>query len=49
MAKYSKEQQAIIAAKIRKVKKDHPEKDRKQVLGMAFGILKNQKKLRKAK
>ena len=47
MAKYTKAQESMISAKISKVHKDHPEKSRSQMLGMAFGILKHEGMLTK--
>lgn len=32
-----------VSAKISKVARDHPEKSQKQVVGMALGILRNEK------
>jgi len=36
-----------IAAKIAKVKRDHPEKTNKQAVGMAYGILRGKRGRRK--
>lgn len=33
----------VVSAKISKVARDHPEKTQKQVVGMALGILRNEK------